>query len=255
MNTQRNTQRKQSQPSFSLENLEGRRHLSASTTVGPDTSVSTSTALYMTQRTTVLGQTVTIKGVITASNGAIDKGATVELLSGDADTGLTGTVNHLGYYVFTLDAGQAPYVGTDLWRIRVLTNGEFVGSKSRQLIGKVEAPKLTTESDGLELAAVTAGSGAVAKAGETATVQYTGFNEANGELFDDSADHSPGTFQFVLDDSPEQVIPGFDQEVTGMKVGQTDVAVIPEALAYPTGSDSSLAGDTLVFIVHLVSLS
>ena len=208
----------------------------------------------MTNRVTVLGQTVTIKGVI-SSSGGIDKGATVELLSNDEDTGLVGTINHLGYYVFTLDASQAAYVGTDLWRIRVLTNGDFVGSKSRQLIGKVEAPKLTTESDGLELAAVTAGKGAVAKAGETATVQYTGFNEANGELFDDSADHSPGTFSFALDASPEAVIPGFDQEVTGMKVGQTDVAVIPEALAYPTGSDSSLAGDTLVFIVHLVSLS
>jgi PKD repeat protein len=250
-----NIQRKQSQPSFSLETLEGRRLLSASGTVGADTTFSTTTTLDMATRTTVLGQTVTIKGVV-SSSGGIDKGATVELLSDDEDTGLTGAVNHLGYYVFTLDASQAAYVGTDLWRIRVLTNGDFVGSKSRQLIGKVEAPKLTTESDGLEIATVTAGTGAAVKSGQTAYVDYTGFNIANGEVFDNTDAHDPIAPLEVITGSDANVIPGFAQEVVGMKVGQVNVAVLPPSLAYPsTDTESSLAGDTLVFVVTVVSIA
>jgi len=240
-----NQQRRPSPAMF--EPLEERQFLSASPAIKPAQTFSTTTALYVSNRAAVLGQTVTIKGVVT-SGGGIDKGATVELLDDDKDTGLTGTLNHLGYCVFTLDAGQATYVGTNLWRIRVLTDGNFIGSKSRQLIAKTLAPSLTNESDGLELGTVTAGSGTAATAGETVTVTYTGFDAANGSVFDDSADHSPGTFSFVLDDSPEQVIPGFDQEVTGMKVGETRVAVIPSALGYNDG-------ETRVFVVHLVSIS
>jgi len=251
--------KKQPQPRRSspaiIEFLENRQFLSAAPAISDAATFSTSTALYVSNRSATLGQTISVKGVVTSSGG-IDKGATVELLDNGEDTGLTGVTNHLGYYVFTLDPGQAVYVGTQLWRIRVLTDGNFVGSKSRQLIGKTLPPTLATESDGLQLATVTSGTGAVATAGEMATVQYTGFVASSGSEFDDSDAHSPGTFTFALDADPEAVIPGFDQEVTGMKIGDTRVAVIPEALAYPTSdTGSSLAGDTLVFIVHLVSLS
>jgi FKBP-type peptidyl-prolyl cis-trans isomerase FkpA len=237
-----------------FESLENRQFLSASPAVSDATSFSTATTLTMSNRDATLGQTVVIKGVV-SSSGGLDKGAVTELLDNGADTGLTSTVNHLGYTVFTLGPSQAIYVGSQEWRIRVLTDGNFVGSKSRQLTAKVVAPKLTTESDGLDLGSVTAGSGAAAAAGDSVTVTYTGFNAANGEEFDDSAAHSPGTFTFSLDANPEAVIPGFDQEVTGMQDGETRVAVIPEALAYQTGSGSSLAGDTLVFIVQLVSFT
>jgi FKBP-type peptidyl-prolyl cis-trans isomerase FkpA len=248
-----NTHRRSASPAL-FESLEGRQFLSASPAVKADTSFGTTTGLYISNRATTLGQTVTIKAVVTSSGG-IPKGGTVELLDDNKDTGLIGTVNHLGYYVFTLDASQALYVGSQEFRIRFLTDGNFVGSISRNLSAKVSAPSLTTESDGLELATVATGSGANATAGETVTVTYTGWNAANGQEFDNSAAHSPGTFSFVLEDNPEQVISGFDQEVLGMKVGQTNVAVIPESLGYPSGSSSSLAGDTLVFVVHLVSIT
>ena len=245
-----------SRSSFCLETLEDRKMMSVSPAVHTDATFATTTSLVISSRAPEIGQSVTIKGVI-KSAGGLDKGATVELLENNKATGLTATVNHLGYVTFTFGPGNAEYVGTQLWRMRVLTHGSFVGSKSRQLNAKVVAPSLTTASDGLQLATVTNGKGAAAKANQTVTVQYTGWNIANGQEFDDSAAHSPGTFSFILDDSTqEQVIPGFDQEVTGMKVGETRVAIIPVALAYPASDTSvSVAGDTLVFVVHLVSIS
>jgi peptidylprolyl isomerase len=248
---------KPSRTPFCIEALEDRKMMSASPAIHADSTVATTTSLTITNRTAEIGQSVTIKGVIKASNGAVDKGATVELLEAGKDTGLTATVNHLGYVTFTFGPGNAEYVGTQQWRMRVLTNGSFEGSKSRQLTAKVTSPSLTTESDGLELATVTKGTGAAAKANQTVTVEYTGWNAANGEEFDDSAAHSPGTFSFILEDSTqEQVIAGFDQEVAGMKVGETRVAYIPVALAYPASDTSvSVAGDNLVFVVHLVSIS
>lgn len=226
-----------------------------SATVKPATSFTTTTALTVSSRSIELGQTLTVKAVVTSSGGT--PRGTVELLDGNADTGLTGTLNHKGYIVFTLDAGEAPYVNTHEYRIRYLSAGSFIGSKSRQLTVKVKGPALTTESDGLEVGTVTAGTGtATAKSGDSLTVQYTGFNlTGGGALFDDSAAHSPGTFTFTVDSTTEPVITGFDEEATGMKVGETRVAIIPEALAYPTGSGSSLAGDTLVFVLHLVSIN
>jgi hypothetical protein len=254
-------QKKPSRTPFCIETLENRRMMSASpvTIINSDTAipVTTTTSLTISNRAAEIGQSVTIKGAIKASNGALDKGATVELLEADKATGLIATVNHLGYVTFTFGPGNAEYVGTQQWRMRVLTDGVFIGSKSRQLTAKVVGPSLTTESDGLQLTTVTKGTGTAAAANQTVTVQYTGWNIANGQEFDDSASHSPGTFSFILDDSTqEQVISGFDQEVTGMKVGETRVAIIPVALAYPASDTSvSVAGDTLVFVVHLVSIS
>jgi hypothetical protein len=230
-----------------FETLENRQMLSASPVIKPATTFASSTGLYISDRVTTLGQTLTIKATV-ASTGGIPKGGTVELLNDNKDTGLVGTVNHLGYYVFSFDAGNSLYVADYTFRIRFLTSGDFVGSISRNLTARVVGPAVATESDGLELATVVAGTGATATAGESATVQYTGFYSSSGEEFDESASHSPGTYTFTIEASPEQVIAGFDQEVEGMQVGQTDVAVIPSALGYGDGM-------TRIFIVHLVSLS
>jgi hypothetical protein len=248
-------QKKSTQSSYCLEPLENRKMMSVSPTVHADTTFATTTSLTITSRKAEIGQSVTIKGVI-SSTGGIDKGATAELLDGASDTGLTATVNHLGYVTFSFGPSNALYLGTQLWRIRVLTHGNFVGSKSRQLTAKVVLPALTTASDGLEVATVTKGSGAAAKAGESVNVQYTGFNAANGGEFDESSAHGATyTLPFVLDASPEAVIPGFDQEVTGMKVGETRIAYLPAALAYSNDPNSSLNNDNLVFVVRLVSIT
>ncbi len=76
---------------------------------------------------------------------------------------------------------------------------------------------------------LTAGCGgaAVAKAGDTVKVHYTG-TLADGKQFDSSVGKDP--LEFTL--GAGQVIAGFDEAVTGMKVGEKKTVTIPADKAY-----------------------
>jgi len=104
------------------------------------------------------------------------------------------------------------------------------------------------------------GSGAMASAGQTLTVAYTGWlyeqgaSENKGTLFDQASTSSP--FSFVL--GAGQVIAGWDQGFAGMRVGGRRRLVIPPELAY--GSQGAAGGlippnATLVFEVELLAVS
>ena len=107
--------------------------------------------------------------------------------------------------------------------------------------------------DGLIINDVKVGTGAVAKAGETVTVNYTGWL-MNGKKFDSSKDRNePFTFQL----GAGQVIPGWDEGVAGMKVGGTRILIIPPALGY--GAQGTPGGPippnaTLKFEVELLGV-
>ena len=66
-----------------------------------------------------------------------------------------------------------------------------------------------------------------AKAGDTVQVHYTGKLD-DGSVFDSSAGRDPLVFTV----GAGQVIPGFEQAVEGMAVGQTKTVTIPSAEAY-----------------------
>ncbi|WP_141056569.1 FKBP-type peptidyl-prolyl cis-trans isomerase [Tepidiphilus succinatimandens] len=66
-----------------------------------------------------------------------------------------------------------------------------------------------------------------AKAGDTVQVHYTGKLD-DGSVFDSSAGRDP--LEFTVGSG--QVIPGFEQAVEGMAVGQTKTVTIPAAEAY-----------------------
>jgi peptidylprolyl isomerase len=66
-----------------------------------------------------------------------------------------------------------------------------------------------------------------AKAGDTVQVHYTGKFD-DGSVFDSSAGREP--LEFTVGSG--QVIPGFEQAVEGMAVGQTKTVTIPAAEAY-----------------------
>ncbi len=66
-----------------------------------------------------------------------------------------------------------------------------------------------------------------AKSGDTVRVHYTGRLE-NGSVFDSSRDRDPIEFQL----GGGRVIPGFEQAVEGMEVGETREARIPVDDAY-----------------------
>ena len=66
-----------------------------------------------------------------------------------------------------------------------------------------------------------------AKQGDTVQVHYTG-SLGDGTVFDSSAKRSP--LEFTVGQG--QVIPGFEQAVDGMAVGDQKTVVIPAAQAY-----------------------
>lgn len=102
------------------------------------------------------------------------------------------------------------------------------------------------------------GSGEVAGVGDTVAVKYTGKLE-DGTVFDSSEKHGGTPLEFTI--GAQQMIPGFDQGVRGMKVGGTRTIVIPPTLAYgeagvqaPDGTVVIPPNATIIFEVELVSV-
>lgn len=95
------------------------------------------------------------------------------------------------------------------------------------------------------------GSGAVAKAGDTVTVNYTGAVASTGLIFQSTQGSQPVSL------SLSQVIKGWQDGIPGMKVGGTRRLLIPAAEAYganpPQGSGIP-ANAPLVFDVTLVKV-
>ena len=108
--------------------------------------------------------------------------------------------------------------------------------------------------NGLEREVLKAGGGtATAQSGDTVTVNYSGWL-TNGTLFDSS--YNPGRSPFSFQLGAGQVIPGWDEGVAGMKVGETVKLIIPPALGYgSTGQGPIPPNATLVFEVNLLAIS
>jgi FKBP-type peptidyl-prolyl cis-trans isomerase len=94
----------------------------------------------------------------------------------------------------------------------------------------------------------------LSKSGQKAVISYKGWL-TNGTLFDETKVNAQGqseAFEFTYDTSPEQVIPGFDEGLGGMKVGGIRLLVVPPAAGYgSTAHDSIPANSVLIFEVTL----
>jgi len=111
---------------------------------------------------------------------------------------------------------------------------------------------MVTTSSGLQYQVLKEGNGAVAKAGQTVSVHYTGWL-TNGNKFDSSVDRGK-PFQFTL--GAGQVIRGWDDGVAGMKVGEKRKLTIPPGLGYgERGAGGVIPPNaTLVFDVELLGV-
>ena len=87
-------------------------------------------------------------------------------------------------------------------------------------------------------------------AGQRITVHYTGWLE-DGTRFDTSRGHEPFSYLFGLG----QVIPGWEEGVTGMRVGGDRQVVIPPQLAYGQHGNGPVPPNaTLVFEIELLAM-
>jgi peptidylprolyl isomerase len=114
-----------------------------------------------------------------------------------------------------------------------------------------EIPSDTTPPAALVTEDIVKGKGKAAKAGDTVSMQYAGYNWSDGQLFDASWDRGNEPFEFGL--GAGMVIPGWDEGIVGMKPGGRRLLVIPPDLGYgPAGSPPVIGPDeTLVFVVDL----
>src|SRR3989344_5103817 len=108
--------------------------------------------------------------------------------------------------------------------------------------------KMITTASGLQYQDEVMGTGTPIKAGQTASVNYTGML-TDGKKFDSNVDPAFGhvePFEFVI--GAGQVIKGWDEGVAGMKVGGTRKLIIPANLAYgPQANGPIPANSVLLF--------
>jgi len=94
--------------------------------------------------------------------------------------------------------------------------------------------------------------GTPAKAGDTVTVNYTGWL-TDGTKFDSSVGKDPFTFHL----GAGEVIKGWDEGVEGMRVGDKRKLTIPPALGYGAqGAPGAIPPNaTLVFEVDMIKIA
>jgi FKBP-type peptidyl-prolyl cis-trans isomerase FkpA len=112
-------------------------------------------------------------------------------------------------------------------------------------------PKST--SSGLQYWDMTVGTGATASAGKSVTVHYTGWLAKDGKKFDSSVDRGQ---PFVFQLGAGQVIKGWDEGVSGMKVGGKRQLRIPPELGYGARGAGGVIppNATLIFDVELLAV-
>jgi FKBP-type peptidyl-prolyl cis-trans isomerase len=120
-----------------------------------------------------------------------------------------------------------------------------------------ETPTMTEETlvttpSGLQYTDVVEGTGAMPQTGQRVTVHYTG-TLADGTKFDSSRDRGrPFTFQIGVG----QVIKGWDEGVSTMRVGGQRKLVIPAELGYGSRGAGGVIppNATLLFDVELIRI-
>ncbi|GAA6620316.1 FKBP-type peptidyl-prolyl cis-trans isomerase [Scytonema sp. NUACC26] len=129
---------------------------------------------------------------------------------------------------------------------QVTENNTLIASKAMSETNAV------TTSSGLKYVELKEGTGATPKTGQTVVVHYTGTLE-NGKKFDSSRDRNQ-PFSFKL--GVGQVIKGWDEGLSTMKVGGRRQLTIPPELGYgPRGAGGVIPPNaTLIFDVELLDV-
>jgi peptidylprolyl isomerase len=116
--------------------------------------------------------------------------------------------------------------------------------------------KTMTTPSGLQVTDTVVGTGAAPKTGQTCVMHYTGWlyvNGAKGKKFDSSVDRGQ-PFEFSI--GTGQVIKGWDEGVSTMKVGGKRTLIIPAELGYGARGAGGVIppNATLIFDVELLGV-
>jgi FKBP-type peptidyl-prolyl cis-trans isomerase len=171
--------------------------------------------------------------------------------SGDSQLGITGTTT----LVFVIDVIKS-YSDTASASGTTESNGG--GSLPTVSAKPGSAPTVTIPSSKPPTALVAKtlikGDGPKVAKGQYVVAQYTGYIWRTKKVFDSSWS-SDSPFGFVMDASPEQVIPGWDSGLAGQTVGSRVMLVIPPKEGYGSSGASQVGitgTDTLVFVVDII---
>jgi peptidylprolyl isomerase len=112
--------------------------------------------------------------------------------------------------------------------------------------------EIVTTPSGLKYEVITAGTGAIPKAGQQVVVHYTGTLD-DGTKFDSSRDRNQ-PFKFKL--GAGQVIKGWDEGLSTMKVGDRRNLILPPELGYGSRGAGGVIppNATLIFDVELLGI-
>ena len=265
-----NKRRSRYVPSFAVpkETLESRVVLTSGVLQHPAQIVAAamhqaSPVTRITVKAGTLGQPISFHVTVKGPASAGIAGGTVNLLSNGQlvqaikltpQGGRGASSMAQGTYTYTPQpGGGAVYFGSHAITAQFV-NASGQATSTATTTFNVREPHYRTFTTGVKYATITRGSGPVAAAGQTASVLYTGFLASNGQIFDASLAH--GTAPLVFKLGSGQVVPGFDAGVSGMRVGESRIVVIPPSQGYgatPVGSIP--ANSTLVFIVTLTGVS
>jgi peptidylprolyl isomerase len=118
------------------------------------------------------------------------------------------------------------------------------------------AGKTMTTASGLQITDSKEGTGATPKSGQICVMHYTGWlyeNGVKGKKFDSSLDRGE-PFEFKI--GQRQVIGGWDEGVSTMKVGGKRTLIIPPALGYGARGAGGVIppNATLMFDVELLDV-
>lgn len=115
-----------------------------------------------------------------------------------------------------------------------------------------EGKTVVTSKSGLKYIVLEKGTGKQPQKGATIVAEYTGWLP-DGKKFDSSKDH-PGEFAFKVGEG--QVIPGWDEALSDMKVGERRKLIVPPGLAYGAEGAGGVIppNATLIFEVKLVKI-
>lgn len=165
--------------------------------------------------------------------------------------------------VFCVDMNTRNMVIWGIVLLVVLLGGystyKFMGSDSSSATGEQTATTTPAAGDQVQAQEVKVGTGAEATPGSQVSIMYVG-KLTDGTVFDSSAAHNNEPLTFVL--GSQDMIPGFQIGVNGMKVGGQRVMAVPPSLAYgdqpvtnpETGAVIIPANSTIVFEVELVDV-